>query len=291
VVRVWLFSNTSLAKTPGGATNYEVNARKGHTMASSRENVTTAPVSIGPTNPSLSPARPAGTLLQSVGGWSGIIGGLLVCAANGLHPHPNDFHLEALLTDIAHSNTWPLIHLTLVIALFLVLTALVAIAFTVEEEPGATIARFACVASLLGGALIFVSTAIDGFAMNQLARSWFDASSAEKAAALRIADAFEVAQYAIYSLSVVLFLGIGILLYGFATLRTSTYPRPLGWLAIVAGAGALVVGIAQVMRGPEFRATEIFFVLFSMLSTLWILLMGLLLLRKSRDVGVGATAR
>src|SRR6266540_2265616 len=164
--------------------------------------------------------------------------------------------------------------LLLIGALFLNLGALVAITFSIDGEPGATVARFACLAALLGGALILVSTAMDGFAMQQLARSWLDAPLAEKATALRVADALETAQYAVFSLSIVLFLGLGIFLYGLAIVLGSVYPKALGWLAMLSGAGAFVVGIVQALSGPPFRGSEFFFVLFSVLSTIWVLIMG-----------------
>jgi hypothetical protein len=220
-------------------------------------------------------------LLLLIGAWSAVVGALLAFVANGLHPHPTDFRLESLLQQIADSPTWGTLHLTLICALILILGALVAITFTVDGEPGATVARFACVAVLLGGTLILVSTAMDGFAMNQLARSWVDAPLAEKATALRVADGFENAQYAIYSLSIVLFLGLGIFLYGLATMLSSVYPKALSWLAVLSGTGAFVVGVVQALSGPSFRGTEIFFVLFSMLSTIWVLSMGVVMWRKA----------
>jgi hypothetical protein len=220
-------------------------------------------------------------LLLLLGAWSAVVGAPLAFVANGLHPHPTDFRLEALLQQIADSPTWGTIHLTLICALVLILGALAAITFSIDREPGATVARLACVAALLGGALILVSTAMDGFAMNQLARSWVDAPLAEKATALRVADALEQAQYAVYSLSIVLFLGLGIFLYGLATVLSSVYPKPLGWLAVLSGAGAFVIGVVQALSGPSFRDTEIFFVLFSMLSTIWVLSMGVVMWRKA----------
>jgi hypothetical protein len=221
-------------------------------------------------------------LLLLIGAWSGVVGALLAFVANGLHPHPTNFRLEALLQQIAESTTWGSIHLTLLCALLLILGALVAITFSIDGEPGATVARLACLAALLGGALILVSTAMDGFAMNQLASSWVDAPLAEKATALRVADALENAQYAVYSLSIVLFLGLGIFLYGLAIVLGSVYPKVLGWLAMLSGAGAFVVGVVQALSGPSFRGSEIFFVLFSMLSTIWVLSMGVVMWRKAR---------
>lgn len=229
-------------------------------------------------------------LLLMVGGAAGVVGALLAFVANALHPHPNYFQLEALLQAIALSATWGPIHLVLIFSLVLILGALLALTLTLDSEPAATVARFACLATLLGGALMLVSTAMDGFAMNQIARLWWDAAPSEKASALRIAAAAEDLQYAVYSLSGVIFLGLGIFLYGLTMILSRAYPRPLGWLALVSGAGAFVVGIAQVLGGPEFRATEVFDVLFSILSTVWLLITGVLMWRKAREETVDTRA-
>ena len=220
--------------------------------------------------------------LLIVGGALGVVGAVLATIANGLHPHTSDFQLNALLQELAQSPTWDIVHLTLILALVLIFGALLALTLSVEGEPAATVARLACLATLLGGALILVSTAIDGFAMSQLARAWYNAAPAEKATALQIAGAIENAQYAVYSLSVAVFLGLGIFLYGLATLLSRAYPKALGWLALFAGGGALVVGVAQTLGGPAFRDTEVFFVLCSMLSTVWVFVMGVLMWRQAR---------
>jgi len=227
-------------------------------------------------------------LLLLIGAWTGIVGAILAFVANGLHPHPSDFRLETLLQEIAQNGTWAAIHLTLIFALLLIFAELVMLTLTIPRQPAATVARFACLATLLGGVLILVSTAADGFAMNQLAHAWMDAPPDQKATALAIASELEDSQYAVYSLSVVIFLGIGIFLYGLALILSGAYPKALGWLAILSGAGAFVVGVAQVLGGPELRSTEIFFVLFSMLSTIWVLVIGVLMWRKARVKEVNA---
>jgi hypothetical protein len=79
-----------------------------------------------------------------------VVGALLAFVANGLHPHPTDFRLEALLQQIADSPSWGTIHLTLICAVVLILGALAAITFSIDGEPGVTVARFACLAALLG---------------------------------------------------------------------------------------------------------------------------------------------
>jgi hypothetical protein len=221
-------------------------------------------------------------LLLTVGGVCGVLGAVLAAIANGLHPHPSDFRFESLLQQISQSSIWSALHLTLILALVLILCTMLAITLTTTGEVGGPVAHFASLFALLGGALILVSTAIDGFGMNQIAYAWSGAAASEKATALRIADGFESAGYAVYSLSVVLFLGVSIFLYGLATTLGDGYPRILGWLAMLSGAGTLLVGVVQTLGGPAFRETEIFFVLFSMSSTVWVFVMGVLMWRKGR---------
>jgi hypothetical protein len=219
--------------------------------------------------------------LLRTGGAFAVVGAVLALVSNGFHPHPDDFHLQALLLEIEQNNLWPLLHLLLIFALLLIFGALLSLTLTCEEGLSGTISRFAALATGLGGALIMVSTAMDGFSMKALAHSWNQATIEEKTMAFRVAEAFENAQYAIYSLSVILFLGIGIFLYGLATTLNRIYPRVLGWLAMVSGAGAFAVGVVQIFGGPSFRDSEIFFVLFSIMSTIWIFLMGVLMWRKA----------
>lgn len=220
-------------------------------------------------------------LVLRIGAWTGIVGAILAFVAIALHPHPTDFKMETVLEQIAQSSTWGIIHLTLIIALLFVYVALVALTLSLEREPGATIGRIACVLTLLGGALLLVSTAIDGFAMNRVADDWFSAPAAEQAAALRTATALDEAAYAVYSLSTFLFMGLGMVFFGLAT-RLCGYPRWLSWLAILGGAGETVVGIVQLLEGPTYRGLELPDALFSVLITTWLLIVSILMWRRSQ---------
>ncbi len=221
------------------------------------------------------------TVVLRIGAVSGVVGAVLAAVANLLHPHPTDFQLETKLEQMARSSTWGAVHLTLIIALMFVFVALVALTLSLEREPGVTLSRMACATALLGGTLILVSTALDGFAMSRLADDWVNAPVAEKADALRAAAALEEAQYAVYSLSIVLFLGLGIVLYGIALLLDGGYPAWIGWLAILSGGGEVVVGIVQMFAGPTYRGTTLPDAVFSTVIILWMLIVGVHMWRQS----------
>lgn len=225
--------------------------------------------------------NPTRRLLLKMGGACGVAGALLALVANSLHPHPNDSRLEALFLQIAQNQSWVIVHLTLIFGLVLTCAALLALTLTTSEEPAASISRMAGLATILGGTLILVSTAGDGFAMNLLTRAWSEAAPGEKATAFHLTVAIDNLQYAIYSLSIVFFLGVAIFLYGLSMILSRAYPKVLGWLAMLSGAGAFAVGIAQTFGGPTFRDIEIFFVIFSGLTTLWLLVMGVQMWRKA----------
>ena len=135
----------------------------------------TAPHAAAATRAIAPPTAYGRNLVLRIGAWTGIVGALLAFVAIALHPHPTDFNTETVLEQIAQSSAWSAIHLTLIIALLFVYVALVALTLSLEREPAATIGRIACVLALLGGTLLLVSTAIDGFAMNRIADAWFDA--------------------------------------------------------------------------------------------------------------------
>ncbi len=72
----------------------------------------TANKAVGDAHPAIAtPAAPShltsgSKLLLLIGAWSGVVGALLAFVANGLHPHPTDFRLEALLQQIADTQPW-----------------------------------------------------------------------------------------------------------------------------------------------------------------------------------------
>jgi hypothetical protein len=235
-----------------------------------------------PTIPAMSRLITSRIVVLRIGAVSGVVGAILASVANLLHPHPTDYQLETKLAQMARSSTWGAVHLILIVALMFVFVALVALTLSLEREPGVTLSRMACVTALLGGTLILVSTALDGFAMSRLADEWVKAPAAEKADALRAASALEEAQYAVYSMSIVLFLGLGIVLYGIALVLDGEYPAWLGWLAILGGGGEVVVGIVQVLSGPTYRGTELPDAAFSVMITLWVLIVGIHMWRQSR---------
>lgn len=69
---------------------------------------------------------------------------------------------------------------------------------------------------------------------------------------------------------------------------SDAYPRWLGWTATVAGALSLAAGGIQAAAGEPTEASRVLTIIGPTVITLWLLVMGILVMRKVRDDGVGA---
>jgi hypothetical protein len=107
-----------------------------------------------------------------VGAVSAIVDPLLASAAYVLQPSIASTHVHEVIHNITQVRNWSALQLSLIVVLLFILATLATITLSMDGEPGHTAAGFALLAALLGGTLLLVSTAINGFAVNQLARSW-----------------------------------------------------------------------------------------------------------------------
>ena len=105
--------------------------------------------------------------------------------------------------------------------------------------------------------MLVVGISIDGFAAKALAAAWAGAPAEEKADALRVYEA----------------VGLG-----------DAYPGWLGWIADLAGAGATADGAAMFLGGGASETTELVFLGYSVVITLWTPAIGILMWREAEKV-------
>ena len=74
-----------------------------------------------------------------------------------------------LIQAIAGNGAWVAIHLAIIVAILLIIGGLVGLAEQMEGTSVEPLARLGLAAALLGGAIVTVSSAIDGFVMKALA--------------------------------------------------------------------------------------------------------------------------
>lgn len=222
--------------------------------------------------------------LLRFGSVSAIVGGILAVIVNLVHPRTIEVGTpEGLLRMIAESSNtfWLSDHTGIAIAVLLYLGGLTAIYRSITKEPGAAWARLGFVGAVLGSAVGGVFVAHE-FAMRGIAGTWAAAAGAEKAIALRIATATLLEDLALFYVFIIVFFGVAHVLYSLAVLSTDVYPQWLGWVALAGGIGSLLVGLVHVFRGTSVLMTNVLFVIFSVLLSLWVTAMGVVLRSKSR---------
>ena len=206
------------------------------------------------------------------------IGAPLGVAVNALHP-PLPPGVDDALRLVALTPGWPLIHLGIIAALLLLAGTLLAIERSIDEGRGRAIAEFGLLAAIVGSTIMVANIAIDGFATRSLAQGWLAAPPAEVDVAFRVAAAVLMAQEALFFVGFTIVFGVTFVLYGAAVAESKIYPRWLGAIAVLAGAGSLILGVGFFLRAGW--ATAILLHTLALMLTLWVLTMGVLLWRRA----------
>lgn len=219
--------------------------------------------------------------LFRIGGVGAIVGALLGLVGNIIHPDTPTGDAEGVAKVIAESDIWVPVHVGIIIGLILMLGGLFAIYHSIRGGAAGALVRFGFIAAIVGITAGLVVVALDGLASRQLAEAWASAPPAEKAVAARLVHAEETLNFALLSLFNILFTGVTFIFYGFAVALSQIYPRWLGWVVAVAGLVGVVTGLIQAYVGESSQVTSILSIITPTIITLWMVLIGILLLRKA----------
>jgi hypothetical protein len=224
-----------------------------------------------------------------IGSAAGIVGALLGLVGNLVHPATPTGDPEGVARTIANSRLWVPDHLVIVLGLILMLGGLAAIAHSIQDGLPGALARLGSVAAVAGITIGLILVTLDGLAAKQIAQAWATAPPAEQAAALRLVLAEETINIALAALFNILFAGVTFILYGLAVAWSRVYPRWLGWVVVVAGVGSVAAGLVQAAVGESTTVTRILTIIFPTVITLWLVQMGMLLLRRAPSLDHAVT--
>jgi hypothetical protein len=227
-----------------------------------------------------------------IGGASALAGALLGLVGNLVHPitaGPND--PEATARVVAESRIWIPVHLALLVAFVLMLGGLVAIHDAVGGGLPGALARFGLASAVVGTAVAVVLISLDGFAAKHLAESWLASPAADRAAAIGPFRAEDAVNFALLSPLNLVFAGFTFVLFGLAAALCGAWPRWLGWAAAAGGAGGALSGVIQAYMGEPIAITTALGIAAPTVITLWLLVMGILLLRmREEPISRGTTS-
>lgn len=233
-------------------------------------------------------ASGSGRWVYKIGGVAAVVGALLGMIGNLIHPvTPIDDEAGAARV-IAESEIWVPVHLAIVLGIVLMLGGLVAIRDSIRDGLSGALARFGLVAAVAGATIGLVLVILDGVAARQLAQEWAGASASERQVALGLAHANETINLALASLFNFVFAAVTFILFGLAVAFSDRYPRWLGWVAVLAGVLSIAAGSIQAYVGEPTGASRVLTIIGPTVITLWLLSMGILLLRKVRKVTIPA---
>ncbi|MDP9366431.1 MAG: DUF4386 family protein [Chloroflexota bacterium] len=211
----------------------------------------------------------------------GTVANVVTSAAHGDLPNSST---QAGLGFVAARDSWSLVHLGTIVGVLLWVGALVALAGSVDHEPGRSLARLATASAVVGAAVHVVFFSIDGVALKGAADAWAAAPPSERAGPLQTAEAVLLLQRSQFHSAIAFFLGLPFVLFGLAVVFDRTYPAWIGWIGVVAGAGALVTGTTRFV-GLDLVPDELLFGGFGLPLGLWMIATGALMWRRAGDTG------
>ena len=187
-----------------------------------------------------------------LGGLAAVAGALLGVVGNLIHPVTPIDDPEGVARVIAQSGSWVPIHLAIVFGIVLMLCGLVAIGRSIHEGLAGALSQLGMVAAVAG-------------------------------ATIGLVHANETINFALVSAFNLVFGATTFILFGLAVALGDVYPRALGWVAVAAGVLSVAAGLIQAAVGEPTEASRLLTIIGPTLITLWLLIMGVLLLRQGRQ--------
>jgi Domain of unknown function (DUF4386) len=224
-----------------------------------------------------------------LGGGAAIVGAILGGVGNLVHPVTPMHDPAGVARVMAGSEIWVPVHLAIVVGILLMLGGLVALYHSIRGGLAGALVRFGLFAGVAGVTIGLVLVILDGVAAPQLAHEWAAAPPGHQAVALGLVHVNETINLALASLFNLVFAGVTFILFGLAVALSNVYPRWLGWVALVAGVVSIAAGLIQAFTGESTDASRGLTIAGPTVITLWMLVVGILLVRKG--TGRAAPAR
>ena len=218
--------------------------------------------------------------VRRAGAGAAMLGAVLGIVFNVLHPRGSGVTVADELSLVSGSSIWLFDHFMLVWALLISLVGLIVIGLCFNQEPARSWGRVAAASAVASGAIALTAIFMDGLANNAAAAEAASGSSA----ALASGAAVVAVTTAMFTGLMFTFFGLTPVLFGAAVLNSNEYPRLLGYLAMGAGLLGLVTGSIQFMNGISPLTANILFPISSLAFTIWVLVMGWTLWKRSEEV-------
>ncbi len=218
-----------------------------------------------------------------LGGVLAMLGGLGYFSTLLLHGDLPDQTAEIALEHIADHPEWRALKLALIVSVLLWVGAFVALASSLSHGWSWLLSRLAVACVVIGATLPIVEYSVIGYEMKNVAAAWEAATGSEKADILLVAEALFGITGGLFRSFIALLYGLPFLLMGLAVALGRGYPRWLGWVAAVAGGGALMTGTTMFL-GVNLVPFPLLYGGFVVPLLIWLAVMGPLMWRRARRI-------
>ena len=202
-----------------------------------------------------------------------LVGQLLYIVVTQFHADGPANNHATVFADYARSGSWKAVHLVQFAAIAILLAGLLALFFAVNVPAGPArwAGRFGAAATVVTLALYGVLQAVDGVGNKMVDDAWVNAPNTEKAARFASADAMRWLEWGARSYHDFA-LGLALLLFAVAVLRTAWIPQAIAYLMGLSGLTYLVQG--WVVGSEGFSGTHTILILlawaFSLAWMIWL---------------------
>jgi hypothetical protein len=203
--------------------------------------------------------------------WLLLVGQLLYILVTQFHAGGDANNHPAIFAEYAGSGIWTAVHLGQFASMAILLGGPVALLFALEVQAGTArwAGRFGAASATATLALFGVLQAVDGVALKQAVNAWASAPDAEKAARFASAEAIRWLEWGVRSYQDFT-LGLALLLFAAAVVRTAWVPRPIAYLMGLSGLTYLVQGWVAGSEGFS-QTQSVAIVLAWVLSLVWMI--------------------
>lgn len=188
---------------------------------------------------------------------------------------PEGQTVETILRFVAARPAWRAVHLLGIFAFLLWAGALVALTSSLTAGSSGALARLGQASLLIATTVLAIDFTIDGWVLKTLADAWASAPASQQANLLLAGDLLFRMILGATAWSAQVLLGLSLLVYGLAVLRSRAYPVWMGWIGTLGGAGWLAVGIVLFVSVGFLTFDHV--VPFQLFEAAWMLGMGVLM--------------
>lgn len=200
-----------------------------------------------------------------------------------LHPRPDPDVELSLYSEIEKAGDWwLLIHVITISYHVLGLIVMLALYRAISASgAGTTFALLGAVFAVMATSVAFVWTAIDGVALEVVARDFYATPEADRELLVPAAKLGEEIILALWSTTHLLWFGVAVALLGAAVVASDPQRSALGWVGVAAGVFASVAALIQLYESRTVLTAQILFPISSLWSGVWLVVIGVLLWRRS----------